>query len=408
MNATSTAPRVLLIVTVDTKATEARFLRGCLEDAGVEVIHLDASIRRTVPGAEIGPDAIAAAAGTTIEQVRALKHEGKCQAEMVRGALKCAVELHQRTPLSGILAIGGSMGTGLGTAVMQQFPYGMPKIMVSTLASGFTAPYVGTRDITMMNAVCDISGLNTLSRDIYRNAAIATAAMARAYEPARPQTKPLVLISTLGTTERTALRIRLALEERGFEVMVFHTNGNGGATLDQLVRERPVAAVVDLSLIEITEHLVGGLCAGRPDRSKAAMDAGVPLILVPGNTDFMVGGPIEQAKLQFPGRRYHIHNAAMTAVRSGEDEYRRLADHLATLLQDSRGSVTMYVPLGGLSAHDSKEGYLYDPTLPPVLAAHLRRALPARVPLHELPHHINDPEFADALIARVLEITALP
>ncbi|HEV7631400.1 MAG TPA: Tm-1-like ATP-binding domain-containing protein, partial [Steroidobacteraceae bacterium] len=122
----------------------------------------------------------------------------------------------------------------------------------------------------------------------------------------------------------------------------------------------------------------------------------------------MVGGPIEQAKLQFPGRRYHIHNAAMTAVRSGEDEYRRLADHLATLLQDSRGSVTMYVPLGGLSAHDSKEGYLYDPTLPPVLAAHLRRALPARVPLHELPHHINDPEFADALIARVLEITALP
>lgn len=402
---TQSRPKVLLIATQDTKPTESAFLRRCLEDNGVAVIHMDPSIRKIVPGGEIGPEAIASAAGTTIEAVRALNHEGKCQAEMLRGAMKLALELHAREGLSGILALGGSMGTGLATTVMREFPYGLPKVMISTMASGFTTPYVGTRDIMMVNSVCDISGLNTLSRDIFRNAAVALAAMARDYQPTRPAGKPLVLIGTLGTTERCAARVRITLEEQGFEVMVFHTSGNGGATLDQLVRERPVAAVVDLSLVEIMDRFYGGLLAGPPDRSTPAIDKGVPLIMVPGNCDFIVGGPIEQAKKQYPGRMMHMHNPALTAIRTGKEEYVLLANELGEKLKNAKGSVTVYVPLGGLSSHDSPEGHLYDPTQPPILAAELRRAIRADVPVIERPEHINDAAFADLLAARVLEIT---
>jgi uncharacterized protein (UPF0261 family) len=160
----SELPRVLLIITQDTKEIEARFVRRVLESAGVEVVHLDASIRKTVGGAEIGPDEITAAAGTDIESVRALGHEGKCQDVMIEGAIKAAHDYHAKRPFSGMLAVGGSMGSAMAGALMQSFPYGLPKLIVSTMASGFTAPYMGVKDIAMMNAVTDVSGINSISR----------------------------------------------------------------------------------------------------------------------------------------------------------------------------------------------------------------------------------------------------
>jgi uncharacterized protein (UPF0261 family) len=395
-------PRVLLLATLDTKFEEAAFLRRCLEDAGVEVVHLDASIRRTIQGAEISPDAVAAAAGTDMESVRALRHEGKCQAVMTEGAIKAAHAADKSAPLAGILAIGGSMGTTLATAVMRDFPYGLPKVMVSTLASGFTAPFVGTSDITMVNAVCDISGINTITRDVYRNAALAVAGMAHGYGASAADGKPLVLVSTLGTTERCSRRVRTELEARGFEVMVFHTLGAGGQTLDRIVRERPVAAVVDMSMVEINDFLHGGLCSAGPDRSKAALEMGVPVIFAPGNADFLVAGPIEDARKRFPGKRYHLHNAALTAVRTEMTELRALADHLATIIAAAKGPVSVFVPLLGFSNHDSPDGYLHDLTLPPQFAAYLSQVLPDFARPRTLNLHINDPEFADALVAQAL------
>lgn len=401
----SNKPKVLLIVTLDTKEVEGRYLRDCLEKASVDVIQLDPSIRRTVGGAEISPDDIAAAAGTDMESVRALKHEGKCQAVMIEGAIKCAHQIHDEVGLSGILSIGGSMGTTLATTIMKTFPYGLPKVMISTMASGMTAPFVGTKDIVMVNAVCDISGLNSITRDVYRNGALATAGMARGYQPGKEDGKPLVLISTLGTTERCCASVRTKLEENGYEVMVFHTTGAGGQTLEAIVQERPVAAVVDMSLVEIIDLLNGGLCSAGPDRGKAAPQKGVPTIYAPGNVDFIIAGPIEQAKEQFPGKRYHVHNAALTAVRTEEKELREFAEHMAGIVADAKGPVSFFVPLRGFSSHDSPEGHLYDLSLPPVLAKHLEENMPAGVDTRELDYHINDPEFADALVEQVLVYT---
>ena len=406
----TTKPRVLMIITLDTKATEAQFVREQLEANGVDVVHLDASIRNTVdPNVEIPPERVAAAAGKTLQEVRDLKHEGKCQAVMIEGAVKCALAVHAKTPIGGIIGVGGSMGTSLATVVMQAFPYGMPKVMVSTMASGFTRPFVGAKDIIMFNPVCDIAGLNSITRDVFRNAAIATASLAKAYSPARVEPKPLIAMGTLSTIDRCTVRVRKALEEKGYEVMVFHTLGTGGMALDQIVTERDVAAVIDTSLVEHNDFLNNGLCSAGPDRSKAALKKGIPVIFAPGNADFMVAGPIDLAKAQFPGKRYHMHNHALTAVRTEAPELQRLAEHLGKLIAaEAKGPVSFFVPLKGFSHHDSPEGHLHDPSLCPVFATALKKALPASVDIREFDCHINDPQFADAIVAQVLALTGKP
>jgi uncharacterized protein (UPF0261 family) len=399
------APKVLLIGTLDTKEEEVRFLRAELEVAGCRVIHMDPSIRRSAGGAEISPEMIAEAAGTTIEAVRALGHEGKCQLAMIEGALALIRDMPGREGLSGALAIGGSMGSTLAGAVMQQLPYGLPKLIVSTMASGFTKPYVGIRDIAMLNSVTDVSGLNSINREVYRNAALAVAGMAKGYDPTPASGRPLVLIGTLGTTETCVRRIRERLEGEGYEVMVFHTSGAGGPTLDNIASEREVAAVLDLSWSEIVDELLGGLAATGPDRGKAALARGIPTIFAPGNVDFIIGPPLEQSKALLPGRRYHAHNAAVTAVRTNIDDLRKIADKMAELVADAAGPVRFFTPLHGFSSHDSPVGHIYEPSLPGPFADYLASVLPAHAPLTVLDCHFNDPEFADAIVAAALELT---
>ncbi len=399
-------PSVMLIVTQDTKEEEARFTRRLLEAAGVAVIHLDASVRRTVGGAEISPEDVAAAAGTTIEAIRALGHEGKCQDAMIRGSIAAALAWHQAKPLSGILAIGGSMGSALAGALMQAMPYGLPKFIVSTMASGFTQPYVGVKDIAMMNAVTDISGINSISRDVLTNAANAVAGMAKGYDPAASSGKRLVLATTLGTTEVSVKRIRQALEEDGCEVMVFHSSGAGGPTLDGLARDKDVALVLDLSMTEVMDHLHGGLADTGPDRGLAGLRKGIPTILAPGNADFIIAGPLAAAQAQFPGTRYHEHNPQLTAVRTKLDDLKRLADHMAGMVRQATGPVRIFTPLGGFSNHDSSAGHIQDTSLPGPFADYLREVVPAAAPVTAVDAHFNDEAFSDAIIAAAREMLA--
>lgn len=392
-------PRVLLVITQDTKEIEGRFVRRTLEAAGVEVVHLDASIRRTVGGAEIGPDEVTAAAGTTIEAVRALGHEGKCQDVMIGGAIKAAHAYHAEKPFSGMLAIGGSMGSAMAGALMQSFPYGLPKLIVSTMASGFTKPYMGVKDIAMMNAVTDVSGINSISRDVYRNAALAVAGMAKGYDPETVAERPLVLITTLSTTEKSVRRIREALEGDGCEVMVFHSSGAGGPTLDAIAAERDVALVLDLSLTEMVDYLNDGLANTGPERGKAGLRRGVPTIIAPGNADFIIAGPIDAARAQFPGKRYHEHNPQLTAVRTELPELKALADHLVTVVAEAKGPVRIFTPLGGFSNHDSPDGHIQDTTQPAPFAEYLKSVMPANAPVTAVDAHFNDEAFSDAIIA---------
>jgi uncharacterized protein (UPF0261 family) len=396
-------PKVLMIVTLDTKGREADFIRGCLEDGGVEVFTLDPSVRgRTESPADITPEQIASAVGKTMAQVRALNHEAKCLEIMTEGSIRCALQLHRKAGLSGMIGIGGSLGTDLATAVMRSFPLGFPKVMVSTMASGMTRPFVGTKDIMMVPSICDVFGLNGVTRRIFGNSARALAGMAHGYESSLLSDKPVVALSTLGTTQRSCDFICRSLEDAGYEVMVFHTQGIGGVSMDEAVREQDIAVAVNLSLIEIGDFLVKGLFDGGPDRCRASVEKGIPTIFVPGNIDFMVGGPLEEAKKQFPGRRYHVHNPELTAVRAEAGEFRNVAEHVAALIREARGPVAFFVPLLGFSAHDSEQGELHDLTLPPVFVEHLEKVLPEGVPLTVLPYHINDERFAAEIVKQVI------
>lgn len=396
-------PNVLLIATLDTKSEEAMFIRQQLEGAGLQVHHLDASIRHVVDGhAEIGPEQVALRAGLSLKDLRDLKHEGKCLAKMIDGAIACAKDLHKQVGLRGVIAIGGSMGTSLGTAVMRNLPFGLPKVMVSTMASGMTRPFVGTKDIAMFHSVADISGLNLITRTVLHNAAMALVGQAMAYLAEPTSEKPLVVVSTLSTTDACSLRVRKLLEAQGFEVVFFHTNGTGGMTMDEIVRDLDVAVVLDISLNEINDLLNSGLCSAGPDRCKAALIKGVPVIFAPGNADFFIAGPHEQAIKQFPGKRYHIHNHALTAIRTDAEDLKHLAEHMVGLMALGQGPVAFYAPMRGFSAHDSEMGHLQDISLPPVFAEHLRTIVPQRVAMYEVDCHINDPEFAAALVRQVL------
>jgi len=393
---------ILLIVTQDTKKEEAAFLRECLESSGCNVIHLDPSVRGTIGGAEISPEDVATAAGTTLEEIRAIGHEGKIQGVMIEGSVKLALEAHAKHGLQGVLSIGGSMGTTLSTQVMQALPYGLPKVMISTLASGMTAGFVGVKDITMMNSVCDIAGLNSISREVFRNGAFGVAGMAKNYEPAGKSDKPLVLMSTLGTTETTMRNVRTALEADGCEVMVFHTTGNGGRTLEAIAAERDVAAIVDMSLVEINDFLHNGICAVGPERGTTGLKRGIPTIFVPGNVDFYVmPSELATGDAPFGGRRYHIHNIALTAVRTTEADLNMLAEHIAEFMKVTDDPVELYIPLGGFSDHDSTVGNLYEPSLPPLFAEKCAEIMPSNVKVTAVDAHINDSEFSDILISAV-------
>ncbi|HQS96619.1 MAG TPA: Tm-1-like ATP-binding domain-containing protein, partial [Novosphingobium sp.] len=251
-----------------------------------------------------------------------------------------------------------------------------------------------------------ISGINTISRDVFRNAANAVAGMAKGYERDKGPAKPLVLITTLGTTEASVKRIRQSLESDGCEVMVFHSSGAGGPTLDALAQDKDVALVLDLSQTEILDHLFGGLADSGPDRGKAGLAKGIPTIIAPGNADFIIGGPLAISEVQFPGRRYHEHNPQLTAVRTKVEDLKRLADHLASNVREAKGPVRVFTPLGGFSSHDSAQGHLQDLSVPGPFAEYLASVMPDNVPVTTIDAHFNDEAFSDAVTAAAREMLA--
>ncbi len=397
-------PVVLLIATMDTKAEPANFLRETIESLGVKVLLLDPGIRGEAVEADINRHQVAEAAGTTLQAVRDTGHEGEALAKMLEGTVLLSRELHEQGQIHGVISLGGSMGTTLASAAMRSLPIGFPKVMISTMASGFTRPFVGSSDILMLHSIADVAGLNRVLRKVLHNGGSAIAGMVKSGTVKSVDDLPLVVMSSLGITEQGCTVVRQRLEEHGFEVMVFHANGSGGPNMDEVVRNGGVAAVLEIALIEMVDHLGGGLFDSGPDRGRAAVETGTPTVIATGCIDVYAAGPLEDAKQRFPGRRYHQHNAAITAVRTNEGDLKCVAEHLGKIYNDATGPLKMFVPLGGFSSHDSTEGHLYEPDLPPIFAKDLREAIDDHIPIEVLPYHINDEAFAIAIADAVIEI----
>jgi uncharacterized protein (UPF0261 family) len=384
---------------MDTKSQEALLIAERLKKEHIQVKILDAGIRGQSPvAADVTREEVAAAVGKTPAEVQNMGHEGKALKVMTEGAIKCAQRLYRQNEIHGIIGLGGSMGTTLGTGVMRAFPIGFPKLMISTMASRDTRPFVGSHDILMLHSVCDLSGINRITEVILRNGALAMFGMLYRSDDWLPPVKPLVVLSNLGTTEACSSKVRQSLEEKGNEVVIFHTVGSGGAAMEEIIRQEKVDAVVDISLNEIGDHRFGGEYDAGPERGTAALQKGIPTIMVPGNMDFFGGGPFPIAQKRFPNRKYHIHNDAITAVRTEIEEIKEMAAILAHRCNAANGPLIILVPLGGFSEFDRPGGPFYDPQAPEIFAEILKKTLKPEIPLHILPFNINDPEFARALI----------
>jgi len=390
----------LLVATMDTKGQEALFISTCLQQSGISVQIMDAGIKGNSPvPVDISRTEVAKAGGKSLAEVQSIGHEGQALEVMINGAVVCAQNLHCQNRIQGVIGLGGSMGTTLGTAVMRSLPVGVPKVMISTMASRNTRAFVGTKDILMLHSVCDLAGLNRLTKKILRNGARALTGMLQPTVADEDQTsKPLIFLSTLGTTEACAQQVRRALEEKGNEVVIFHTVGSGGQAMEEMIEREGVSALVDLSLHELADHLFGGDYNAGPDRGSTALQLGLPTIVVPGNIDFLVSGPLEDARHLFPGRPYHSHNAAITVVRSTHEEIEILGQKIADLCNEAKGAVKILIPMAGFSAFDSKQGPLYDPHAPQLFAKALQERLNDHRAVSVLSYHINDPEFAEAIL----------
>jgi uncharacterized protein (UPF0261 family) len=393
-------PTALIVATMDTKGQEAMFLAECLTAGGVEVKIMDGGIKGQCPTpVDVTREEVARAGGKSLSEVQNIGHEGQALEVMTNGAIKCAQDLYRQNLIQGVIGLGGSMGTTLGSGVMRSFPVGLPKVMISTMASRDTRAFVGTKDLFMLHAVTDLVGLNRITRKIMRNGALALTGMLQspAADDAAGQ-KPLVFVSTLGTTEACAQQVRKALEEKNNEVVIFHTVGSGGKAMEEMMADEDVSVLVDMSLHEMADNRFGGDYDAGPRRGTVALDRKIPTILVPGNIDFLVTGPLENAKKLFPNRSYHSHNAAISVVRTNHEEIKIMAQTIAGLCNKAEGAVKVLVPMHGFSAFDHKEGPLHDPEAPEIFLTAMEKNLENKSCLEALPLYINDAEFAQAII----------
>jgi uncharacterized protein (UPF0261 family) len=397
---------VVLLGTLDTKGLEYDYLRTRLREQGVEVILVDAGIFEPLAEADVSREEVAAAVGADVAALAEAGDRGAAVEVMGRGAAELVGRLHAEGRLDGILTVGGSGNSSIGAHAMRALPVGVPKLMVSTLASGDTRPYVGATDVSMTYSVVDISGLNRISERILSNAAGAIAGMAKATVVESGEGKALVGATMFGVTTPCVTRARERLEELGYEVLVFHATGTGGQSMEALARDGFLAGVLDITTTELADDLVGGVLSAGPDRLEAAGALGLPQVVSLGALDMVNFGPRETVPSQFDGRDLYVHNPTVTLMRTTPEECAELGRRIARKLNAATGPTALFVPLRGVSMIATEGGPFHDQAADEALFTALREGLGANVEVHELDTDVNDPLFAEAMANRLHELMA--
>jgi uncharacterized protein (UPF0261 family) len=395
---------ILIIGTFDTKAEELNFVKDQISANGLSALTLDAGVLQ--PSSEtvdISNERVAAAGGRPLHELVSRRDRGQAVAVMAQGAAKITRELFDRGEISGVISLGGGSGTVIGTGAMRALPVGIPKVMVSSMASGNIRPYVGTSDITMIYSVVDISGLNRISRKILSNAALAVCGMVEVGKEPVSAELPLIAASMFGVTTPCVTEAKRILEEKGYEVLVFHANGPGGMAMEQLIGEGQIQAVLDITTTELPDELCGGKCSAGPHRLEKGGEMGIPQVMVPGAMDMVNYFP-DAIPPQYRKRLFYVHNPATTLMRTNEEENRQLAEIMARKLSRAKGPVVVYIPLRGFSAVDAKGQPFFDPEADRAFVETLKKNLPRRIPVIEKDLHINDPSFARETAQALLKL----
>jgi uncharacterized protein (UPF0261 family) len=399
-------PTVVLVGTLDTKGDEYAFLRQRLEEAGVATLLLDVGTQGAPRApADVSREDVAAEGGFDLAS---LTDRGAAVEAMCAAAPGVVRRLFDEGRCQGILAAGGSGNTAIATAAMRALPVGVPKLVVSTMAAGNTAAYVGVSDVTLMPAVTDVAGLNSVSARILANAAAAMAGMVTAPQVDLGTSRPVVAATMFGVTTAAVTTAREELKRRGYEVLVFHATGTGGRSMESLVEAGFVTGVLDLTTTELADDLVGGVLSAGPQRLEAAGRRGVPQVVSLGALDMVNFGPRESVPARFGDRNLYVHNPSVTLMRTTPEECRELGRRLGAKLSAATGPVALFVPLRGVSAISIEGGPFFDPDADAALLAGLRETLDPSVEVHEVDAHVNDPAFAVAMAARLDEFLGGP
>ncbi|MBT2367406.1 Tm-1-like ATP-binding domain-containing protein [Streptomyces sp. ISL-10] len=412
---------VVLVGTLDTKGAEYGWLRERLRGGGVDVLVVDTGVIGAPHfDAGVPREEVARAAGADLAALRAAGDRGAAVTAMARGAAEVVARLYEAGRLHCVMAIGGSGGTSIATRAMRGLPLGVPKLMVSSMAAGDVSPYVGHVDITMMYSVVDIAGINTISAPVLANAADAAVGMAKGFAAAgcralRPADlaageRPLVATSMAGVTTAGVDAARARLTELGYEVLVFHVSGAGGRTLESMAGQGLFAGVLDLTLSELADDLVGGILRAGPDRLTAAGRHGVPQVVSPGALDMVKFGPPDTLPPVMRDRHVLVHNPSITVVRTTVEECAELGRRVAAKLRAATGPVEVCLPLRGLSTLGEPGGPYHDPVADAALFGTLREGLRGSgVTVVDVDADINSVSFGRAAADRMHRmITAGP
>lgn len=400
-------PTIAVLGTFDTKGAEHGFVAEIIRQSGHVPLLINAGcLQPPTLVADINFETIAAAAEPGAwRAVLDRRDRGECVALMAKGAASVVADFARRGVIHGIISLGGGGGTAIATAAMRALPIGFPKVMVSTLASGNTAAYVGTSDIVMVPAIVDVAGVNRVSRVVFENAAGAICGMVAAGERRRtelPTDKPLVVASMFGNTTACVSEAKRIIEAAGYEVLVFHATGTGGRAMEALIASGLVAGVLDITTTEWADELVGGILGAGPERLDAAAKANVPAIIAPGCLDMVNFGERSTVPAKFVGRTFYQHNPQVTLMRTTPAECAELGRIIAEKVNRYTAPVTVLLPLKAISVISAPGQPFHDPAADQALFNAVKTRVRPDVPVVEVSCAINDPEFARACAQALL------
>jgi uncharacterized protein (UPF0261 family) len=397
-----------VIATLDTKFAEADFIREKIQGKGHQAIIVDPG-SSGVPGirADIPREEVALAGGTALDELKKENDKAYSQKVMREGLINLISRSFSEHQIDGVISVGGGQGTAMATAAMRMLPFGVPKVMVSTVACGQTTfgPYVGTSDMTMIHSVADIAGLNFITKKIIAQAAAAVIAMAGEKEESEEGTKPLIAITQAGVTTPGTMAVKSRLEEKGFEVVVFHCNGIGGQAMEDFIRQGVIKGVIDYSPHELVDLFCDGLMPALPGRMTAAGEMGIPQIVGPGCADMRLH-VWSQIPDELKDRPYVRHTPTHTHFRATYEELYQVGSYIADHLNKGKGPRAAIVPLKGYSMMNREGMPLYDEAANKGFEQALDDQLDKGIFILKHPSHINDEEFADEVVALFMKLWA--
>lgn len=400
---------IALAGTLDSKGKEFSYVKEVIESLGFDTLLINTGVFPSEIEADVSNVQVAEAAGVEIEQLAKRKDRAEATRVLAEGMEKLLPELYEQGKFDGVLSFGGTGGTSIVTPGMRALPIGVPKVMVSTVASGNTQPYIGTSDLVMIPSIVDVAGLNVISTKVFRQAVFAIAGMLdfqdKALADSDDHKKPLIAASMFGLTTSCINHAKSYLEDRGYEVLIFHATGIGGQTMESLIEEGFFAGVLDITTTEWADELIGGVLNAGPHRLEAAAKANVPQVVSVGAMDMANFGPYESVPEKFAGRKFYKHNPTVTLMRTTKEENKQIGEVIAQKLNMTKGQTTLMLPLKGLSGLDVEGQAFYGPEEDQALFNTLKKHIDSeRVTVEEMDTDVNNPKFAEAAAERLIQM----